>query len=611
MHPTDPRPVSRRPPIAAPPAYPAPPRRLRRTVPRLPSSGPPSWLLVLAGLAGRLDRSPDGVRFARALLAAVAGVALALGGALADTALHRGVESGAEEPIVRHATGRDLATNVDLTRFAPEQVPLVATALQANGFRYVRQSFAWAEIEPAPGQFAWERYDTIVNELTRRGITVVAVLHRSPAWARQPAAAAAFDAPPTDPAAWERFVGTVAARYGSTVPFVQLWDLPNRPDRWAGASPDPAAYVGLLALGSNAARAANPNVTVVLAEFDPSPAPGETAADLRFLEGVYAAGGAPFFDVLAARVAGGDRTPYDRRISPDAAALSRAVLFREAAIAGGDGGKPVWATHYGWPAGEPGAPGLGPGLDPATAAAYAVAGVERVRAEWPWMGPLFAWGLAPGASLGGEVAPGSALLGADGLPTPLLTALGGFAAAGGTDAAPTGFLPVGARQFVYEGNWDLQHLGAQTYRTTAEVGARLGVRFEGSGALARLRFSRQAGAVSATLDERPLALNLEAFQAADLDIPIAAGLPDAVHEFAVELTEPGQFTIGGLIVERRVPLRWPVVLLVGSGLGLLAWGLRLLFFTVAERSGRLQRRRGLDLWPELPQLPAWRPSRRA
>jgi len=164
-------------------------------------------------------------------------VGLALGGALADTTLHRGVETGAEEPIVRHATGRDLAANVDLTRFAPEQVPLVATALQANGVRYVRQSFAWAEIEPAPGQFAWERYDPIVDELSRRGIAVVAVLHRSPAWTRQETAAAAFDAPPLDSAAWERFVGTLAARYGATVPFVQLWDLPNQADRWAGAPP--------------------------------------------------------------------------------------------------------------------------------------------------------------------------------------------------------------------------------------------------------------------------------------------------------------------------------------------------------------------------------------
>jgi hypothetical protein len=32
---------------------------------------------------------------------------------------------------------------------------------------------------------------------------------------------------------------------------------------------------------------------------------------------------------------------------------------------------------------------------------------------------------------------------------------------------------------------------------------------------------------------------------------------------------------------------------------------------VAERTGLLQRRRGGELWPELPQIPDWRPPRRA
>jgi len=32
---------------------------------------------------------------------------------------------------------------------------------------------------------------------------------------------------------------------------------------------------------------------------------------------------------------------------------------------------------------------------------------------------------------------------------------------------------------------------------------------------------------------------------------------------------------------------------------------------IAEHSGLLQRRRGGELWPELPQIPDWRPPRRA
>lgn len=588
----------------------APPgRTIRRPPPRLSGRDDraPGIVLLLAGWARRLDASLDAVRFARAAVAIVAGIVLALSGALADATIHRGVESGAEPPVVRQVTGRDLATNVDLTRFSPEQLPDVVAALQANGFRYARQSFAWAEIEPAPGAYVWDRYDAIVDELNRRGLVPVAVLHRSPAWARTAATADAFDAAPTDPAAYARFVGAVVARYGDRLPIVQIWDLPNRPDRWANGAPDPVAYVGLLATASNAARAANPNVSVVLAEFDPSPTPDSTDGDLRFLDGVYAAGAAPFVDVVAARVDGGDRSPYDRRATVGTLSLSRAILFREAMAAAGDAGKPLWATHYGWRSAAAGSRGL----SPSEQAAWTVAGLERARAEWPWMGPMFAWGLAPGPSLGGETPPEAALLGPEGLPTALLTALGGFHAAGGDAAAPTGFLPVGARQFVYEGNWSLQHLGAETYRTTGEVGARLSVRLAGTGVLVRVRLSGEAAALEAALDGKPIAIELGAYQAADTEVSLADGLPDAVHELTIRLVEPGQFTIGGLVVERAVPLRWPIVLLVGAGAGLLAWGVRLLLFTAAERSGRLQRRGEVDLWPELPQLPDWKPSRRA
>lgn len=543
------------------------------------------------------------MRLARSLIFALAGLVLALSGGLADRAIHRGVESGIEEPLVRQITGRDLALNADLTRFGPEQLAQAADALQVNGFRYVRQSFSWADIEPAPGGFTWDRYDAIVDALNQRGISPIAVLHRSPAWARSSAGANAFDAPPADLAAWERFTGTFAAHYGDRVPVIQIWDLPNLPDRWGGAPPDAAAYVNLLARGSNAARAGNPTATILTAELDP----GANADDLVFLRQMYAVGAAPFFDAVAARVSGGDRTPYDRRTDAAHPGLSRAILFREAMVAAGDHGKPVWATHFGWSLAAPGEPGI----DAATRSAWTVAGIERARAEWPWMGPMFAWGFAPGQTLGGDVPASLALLTPEGAPTDLFSALAAFNAAGGTAAAATGFLPVSAPQIVYAGNWDIQHLGDERYRTTAETGARLTVPFTGTGASARVRLSRQAADLAATLDGQPVEIDLGAFQAADITLPIANGLPDTRHEFSVELTSPGNFTIGGVLVERAIPLIWPVVMLVGAGVALLAIGLRGIFAGIAVRAGRLTRRRPGERQIDLPVLPEWKPARRA
>ncbi|MGI9252605.1 MAG: beta-galactosidase [Thermomicrobiales bacterium] len=582
---------------------PATPRSRRASTAAARGQNPPFLLEIAGGISRKITANIERVRMVRSILFALAGLLLALSGALADGAIHRGVESGVEEPVVRHITGRDLAVNADLTRFSPDQLGQVADALQANGFRYVRQPFAWSEIEPAPGAFSWERYDTIVDTLNQRGITPIAVIQRSPAWARASAGANAFDAPPADLGAWERLTGTLAARYGDRVPFIQLWDLPNRSDHWGDAPPDAAAYVNLLARGSNAARAGNPNVSVVMAEFDP----GAGADDLAFLRQAYAVGAAPFFDVAAARVAGGDRTPYDRRTSPTTPGLSRAILFRDVMVAAGDLSKPVWATHYGWTLGSPGSPGI----DAATRSAWTVAGIERARSEWPWMGPMFAWGFAPGATLGGDVSASETLLTAEGVPTDLFGALGAFNAAGGTVAAPTGFLPVSASQITYEGSWDLQHLGDQQYRTTAETGARLTVPFVGTGASARVRLSRQAADLAATLDGQPVEIDLGAFQAADITLSIARGLPDARHEFSVALTSPGSFTIGGVLVERAIPLRWPIVLLVGAGTALLAVGLRGIFAGIAVSSGRLVRRGRAERSLDMPILPDWKPARRA
>ncbi len=560
----------------------------------------------MAKLLTRAGRHVDTGRLVLGIVLALAGIWLATFGALADVSLHRGVETGVEPPIVLHVSGRGLATNADLTRFAPDQLPEVAAALQSSGILYVRQSFAWAEIEPRAGELGWERYDAIVDSLSERGINIVAVLHRSPAWARPPERVDFFDAPPSDPEAYARFAGAVAARYGDRVQYYQLWDKPNRLDQWGGIAASPADYVAtLLSFGFNAVRAAHPTATVILAELAPAADGGLAGDDLTWLRGIYDAGGRSFFHAVAADLRGGVKTPYDRGVAPDLINLSRATLFRELMIEQNDAERPLWGTHYGWRAAA--AP---EGVSEADQAAFAIEGMSRTRSEWPWLGPLFFAGLAPGPSLGGEIAAGETLLRVDGTATRLLGALRTFSAAGDQDVAPTGFLPVDAAQFAFEGNWSLQHLGAETFRTTSEVGARLTVEFVGTGAIARVRLSPGAGPVTATLDGEPIAIDLQSGQASNQDVTIAEGLREGRHTVVMELAEPGELTIGGLIIERSVPLRWTAMLLAGGGILLLFFGIRQVVFTLAERSGRLQRRRGVDLWPELPHVGDWRPARR-
>ncbi len=551
--------------------------------------------------AGRLD----GIRIVLALMVGVVGSAAALGGALADSYLHRGIETGRELPVVHHPTGRDLAINVDLDRFPVDQMEAVATALQAQGIRYVRQTFAWSAIEPVRGTYQWDTTDAMIQILSRHRLVPVVVLSRTPSWARSPSDTGAEDAPPVDPADFGRFVEAVVSRYAADLRFVQIGDRPNHRGRWGAGMPNPAAYATFLAWGANAARSAKSTVTVVLGELDVARSE-QDVDDLAFLEGVYAAGGATFFDVVAIGLDGGVTSPLDRSVSGERVNYARAILFREAMVHRGDSGKPIWATHYGWKKEPYGVVSEG------DQAAFAVDGMERARAEWPWLGVLFVWQFLPVSPATNEAAPeaGYAALDVSGRATPLLGALQGLASERHPPAT-TGFAPVDSSSFTYGGNWSPQVLDQGEYRTTSEMGSRLTLPFVGTGLTARLRLSPGAGSVEASVDGSTVALDLLAGQARNLDVPLVSGLSDANHVLTIQLTGPGELTFGGAIVDRNVPVIWPIVLLQGSGLLLIALAAREAIYVVAERFGHLQRRRASDLWPELPPLSDWGPVRRA
>lgn len=544
---------------------------------------------------------PDAVRLVVAVLVGMIGLSLAGGAALADAYLHRGVETGAAAPYVLHPTGRRLGTNVDLTAFPPEAVDGAVQALQANGYHSVRQSFSWAAIEPEPGRFAWERYDAIVDALVEQGIQPVAVIHRVPSWAGANPAVGTSDAPPADVAAYAGFVARFADRYAGRVSFVQLWDLPNRPDQWGGEAATPEEFLGLFGPAANEVRRVAPEMKVLLPELDPRPPRG--LDDVAFLRQLYRLGAAPFFDIAAARADGGVRSPLDRRIRPGGEGLSRVILLREAMIEAGDEETAIWATRYGWPATG--------GVDASDQAEFAVSGLERARAEWPWLGLVFAWALLPSDQ---EAAGGYALLTPDGSPTPLFTALSRYAASDAT-IATTGYSPVDSGSISFRGTWAEQDLPPWRFKATTEPGAVATVRFRGTGLLAYLRRGPNAGSVNLAVDGVPVPgwgdNTMRSFQASDVWYPLVNGLDDEPHELTLTLSEPGEFAIGGVVVTRNIPFMWPVVLLAAGGGLLLFVALREILYLVGVRGGYLQRQRGAELWPALPQMPAWNPERRA
>lgn len=576
------------------------------------SLGPGAQLAHVAasGLLAILDfryRRPNLTHLLSALMLMLLGISIMAGAGLTDKYLHRGVESGFEQPYVVQPSGRELATNSDLRLFTPDDINSVATTMGDAGFGYVRQEFSWAEIETAPGEYDWTIYDPIVAALNSQAIEVIAVIVDAPDWSAGGDTIASNSRPPEDPADLEQFANALTSRYGNQVPYVQIWDRPNLASQWGGRPATGATFAPYLAAGFNGARAGNPEVRIVTPELATSPDVPEGLGDLEFLQSLYDAEASDVFDIVGIFLDGGQYSPDDRRISPDRTNMSRAILTRELMLRYGDGATPVWATTYGWVAGED--------VTREEQAEYVVRGLQRAWSEWPWMGLMIQWEFVTEAD--DPVAPMAIAPAGD--PTPLFRRLTDPELERRAELANTGFAPMDADAVTYQGNWADQHLEGRTFRTTNQVGSSVTIRFQGTGLIAFLRSGPQSGAFQLELDGEILPGGYEndeslwsyfvSFRTDDLPRRLISGLDDTEHVVRMTLMEPGELTLGGFVVERQPPFTWPVILLTMSSMLVLFLGVRSFIYLVAIRSGRLQRKEDAVI-PSLPFMPDWRPDRR-
>ncbi len=563
---------------------------------------------AIVALLDLRHRRPDLTHFLGALLLLLVGIVLIASTSLTDQYLHRGVESGAERPYVVQSSGRELATNVDLRIFTPEDIRDVAATLGDAGFGYVRQEFSWAEVETNQGQFNWSLYDPIVEAMNQESIAVIAVIVDAPRWSVAGETVISNNRPPADPDDLQRFVRELTAHYGDQVPYVQIWDRPNLASEWGGRPATGATFQPFLAAGFYGAREGNAAVRVITPELAVLPDVAEGVGDLVFLRGLYSADAEDVFDIVGIALDGGTNSPDDRRVSVERENFSRAILTRELMVRHGDAETPVWATTYGWPVGSE--------VSREEQAEYVVRGLERAWSEWPWMGLMIQWSFAARAEdpvAKYAVAPG-------GSSTPLYRRLTDPDLRRRSDIANTGFAPMSAEAVTFEGIWDDQHLEGRTFRTTNQVGSSITLRLQGTGLIAFLRSGPQAGAFRLELDgevfpggygeEEDLWSFFVSFRTDDLPRRLVSGLDDEEHTLRITLMEPGELTLGGFVVEREAPFVWPIILLTTISVIVLFLGLRSMIYLVAIRSGHLQRRADAP-FPALPRLPDWQAGRRA
>jgi len=312
---------------------------------------------------------------------------------------------------IRHADVSPFGVNVFLEQEAePAKRERVVQMAAAAGFTWLRQEFPWEDIEihgkgdftdrrHQPQRSAWEKYDHIVDLAEQYDMELIVRLSNPPAWTRAQGDAIGAKAPPDNVQDYADFVRAVVSRYQGRVRYYQLWNEPNCCQEWGLQPIDPEAYTRLLKAGAAAARAADPNVVIIAGALaatidlqpDMQPAALNSFNDLLFLQRMYDAGAAPYFDIVAVQGYGLYSGPTDRRMHPRVINISRHGFIRDLMVKHGDAAKPIWIAEMNWNAAPPDVDPRYGRVTLAQQAAYLPLAFERIRHEWPWIGVANVW----------------------------------------------------------------------------------------------------------------------------------------------------------------------------------------------------------------------------
>jgi hypothetical protein len=280
------------------------------------------------------------------------------------------------------------------------------------GYRWLRQEFPWEDIEihgkgdfedrrHEPYRSTWDKYDQIVDLAEQNGMELIVRLSNPPGWTR--AGGEGEDdvdtfAPPDNVQDYADFVSAVASRYAGRVKYYQLWNEPNIYPEWGSGAINPEAYVQLLKAGTEAVRAADPEAQIIAGalastiNMQPADAPpGNSLNDLLFLQRMYDAGAAPYFDIVATQGYGLYSGPTDNRMHPRVINISRHKFVRDLMVKNGDAAKPIWIAEMNWNAAPDDVDPRYGRVTLEQQARYLPMAYERVAKEWPWIGVAATW----------------------------------------------------------------------------------------------------------------------------------------------------------------------------------------------------------------------------
>jgi hypothetical protein len=257
------------------------------------------------------------------------------------------------------------------------EIPEMVGLMREAGVQWQREEIFWDRVQKAPGgPFDWDgdgsglyNYDLAISTQAAAGINMLGLLDYNPYW---------FKGKNPHPDEWiedwGNYVYATVARYGRDQGAIKHWELWNEPNL-AGSGYESGLYevrdfVRILEVGAAAARAADPEATIVMAGMASiwGVPPNEHNSDyFTYLERVGELGGWEHVDVIAIH-------PY-RPDAPEGTLEGRAQGAQDFRIEMQHldellrrfGPKPVWITEMGWSSSTG-----WPGVDPDTQAFFLI-----------------------------------------------------------------------------------------------------------------------------------------------------------------------------------------------------------------------------------------------
>ena len=301
-----------------------------------------------------------------------------------------------EEPVVRSFPSPDYGIHAFLW-WRPDVALRDLDLVNEMGFNWVKQNFPWREIEGIEkGKYDWYRTDLIVDEVERAGLKLVVRLDRQPFWSEPLDNQWQENGPPGDLNDFGDFCGAVAGRYRGRIDAYQVWNEPNLDREWGLRSPDPAEYTEMLRVCYLAIQAADPEAIVISAGLAPTGTDSnEVMPDTKFLQGMYDAGAAEYFDVLGLNAPGYKAPPELDPAGAEAEEYGGGRWFafrhvedmRAIMVENGDGHKQAAILEMGWTLDTVNPTYAWHAVDEATQAEYLVRAYQYAAEHWqPWMG---------------------------------------------------------------------------------------------------------------------------------------------------------------------------------------------------------------------------------